>query len=124
MEFIVHGRMPGLNEYTRACRSHWAVGAAMKREAQDTIAATLAEQLPRHANRIEGPVELAFAFYEPNKKRDRDNIAGFAHKVVLDALVENGLIQADGWGTVIGWTDSFAVDKSFPRIEVTVRAAS
>lgn len=67
---------------------------------------------------FDAPVKLAFRWYEPNKKRDLDNIA-FAKKFILDALVQNGVIKTDGWKGVTGFTDSFFVDNA-PRIEVDI----
>jgi hypothetical protein len=116
--FIVPGRLPGMNEYTTACRSHWALGAKMKRLAQDEVCMRITGR-----QKVAEPVQVDFAYYEPNRKRDRDNVAGFAHKVIFDALVERGVLTGDGWGVVLGWTDRFAVDASFPRIEFTVREA-
>jgi Holliday junction resolvase RusA-like endonuclease len=62
---------------------------------------------------------LAFRWYEPNKKRDLDNIC-FAKKFILDALVSNEIIVADGWRCVKGFTDNFFIDKEKPRIEVDI----
>ena len=71
---------------------------------------------------FDGAVELAFRWYEPNKKRDLDNIC-FAKKIILDALVSNEIIVADGWKGVVGFTDKFFVDKENPRIEVDIKKA-
>ena len=59
-------------------------------------------------------------WYEPNKKRDLDNIC-FAKKFILDALVGCGTIKADGWQGVSGFTDDFFIDKDYPRIEVDIK---
>jgi Holliday junction resolvase RusA-like endonuclease len=66
------------------------------------------------------PVKLHFRFYEPNRKRDLDNISGFAHKVIQDALVSCGVLGGDGWKYITGYTDEFFVDKQNPRIEVEI----
>ena len=67
---------------------------------------------------IKRPVRIAYAFYEPDRRRDLDNISGFAHKVIQDALVATGILQGDGWKHITGYTDVFLVDKKHPRIEV------
>lgn len=121
--FIVPGRLPGLNEYTTACRTNPHKGAKMKREAQERVEYAIIHaqhsgELPR---RFRPPIWIEYMFYEPNKRRDKDNIASFAHKVIQDALVHLGLLDNDGWGDVQGWQDDFGVDRRSPRIEVLVK---
>ena len=117
---IIEGSLPNLNDYTKACRSHRQVGARMKKETEYIITACILQQLK--GVHFDGTVELSFRWYEPNKKRDLDNVC-FAKKFILDALVSNGIIIADGWKGVIGFTDKFFVDKENPRIEVDIRKA-
>lgn len=127
--FIVPGRLPGLNEYTTACRTNPHKGAKMKREAQERVeyAIILAQHrggigpLAPIPQRFRPPVWIEYTFYEPNKRRDKDNVASFAHKVIQDALVHLGLLDNDGWGDVSGWQDGFGVDRRSPRIEVLVK---
>ena len=123
--FVIPGRLPGLNEYTTACRTNPHKGAKMKRDAQEFIEYAIIKaqhrgELPR---RFRTPVRLVYTFYEPNKRRDKDNIASFAHKVIQDALVHLHLLDNDGWGDVYGWTDEFGVDRRCPRIEVMIEEA-
>lgn len=115
---VIDGQLPNLNEYTRACRGNKFLGAKMKKNAEEWITFFITQQLK--GVRFEGAVELSFRWYEPNKKRDLDNIC-FAKKFILDALVSNGIIVADGWKGVIGFTDHFFVDKENPRIEVDIK---
>lgn len=116
----IEGQLPNLNEYTRACRSNRFAGANMKKQAESIIEIHIMQQLK--GVHFPGTVELSFRWYEPNKKRDLDNIC-FAKKFILDALVSNGIIVADGWKGVIGFTDSFFVDAKNPRIEVEIKEA-
>lgn len=113
----IYGKLAGLNDYTKACRSNRYVGAKMKVDAEAKITACIKEQIPNV--QIENTVELKFRWYEPNKKRDLDNIC-FAKKFILDALVSNKTIMADGWRGVIGFTDEFFIDNKNPRIEVEI----
>jgi Holliday junction resolvase RusA-like endonuclease len=115
---VIDGQLPNLNEYTRACRGNKFLGAKMKKNAEEWITLFIKQQLKDI--HFEGTVELAFRWYEPNKKRDLDNIC-FAKKFILDALVCNSIIVADGWKGVIGFTDHFFVDKENPRIEVDIK---
>ncbi len=117
----VPGRLNGLNEYTRACRTHPHAGARMKRADQDAVlwAVKGARMLP-----CSGRVRIRYRFYEaPRRKgarlRDKSNIAGFAVKVIEDALVEAGVIPDDGWDVVAGYSCDF-FRSSDPRIEVEV----
>ena len=118
--FVIKGKLPNLNEYTRACRSNAYQGARMKEQAEKCIKLYIIQQLKDV--HFEGTVELSFRWYEPNKKRDLDNIC-FAKKFILDALVSSNVIVADGWRGVIGFTDNFFVDADNPRIEVDIREA-
>ena len=89
----------------------------MKKEAEELIGWHIKAQLKEI--HFDAPVRMAFRWYEPNKKRDLDNIS-FAKKFILDALVANGIIKTDGWNGVTGFTDEFFTDKS-PRIEVDIK---
>ena len=115
--FTIPDRLPGINEYTASQRSNKYSGALMKKYAQKQVEVFIrAAKLPR----MRTPIRIVYTFFEPNRRRDKDNISGFAHKVIQDALVGCGIIEDDGWEQIAGWTDSFALDKDRPRIEVTL----
>ena len=116
MKLIIQGQLPNLNDYTLACRSNKFAGSKMKKDAERLISLFIKTQLKTE---IKGTVKLSFRWYEPNRKRDLDNIC-FAKKFILDALVSNGIIEADGWKCVVGFTDEFFIDKENPRIEVDI----
>lgn len=115
---VIHGRLPGLNELIDAERTHRQRGAALKKKAEAIIRTYIREQLRGYHPKT--PVTLYYYFYEPNRKRDKDNIAAFAHKVIQDSLVKEGVIGNDGWDYVKEFYDRFAVDPKFPRIEVEI----
>lgn len=115
---IIHGRLPGLNDLIDAERRHRQQGAKLKREAEKIIRAYIRQQLRGY--RPKTPVTLYYYYYEPNKRRDKDNISAFAHKVIQDSLVKEGIIDNDGWDYVKDFFDRFYVDKTFPRIEVDI----
>ena len=112
---MIHGRLPGANEYIAACRTNKYVGAKMKKEAQELVKWQIA-RLPR----LRGKLEITFRWIEPNNRRDYDNVA-FGKKFILDALQEMGKLENDDRKHVIGFTDTFAVDKNDPRIELTIK---
>lgn len=113
---VIKGRLPGLNEYTNACRTNPRAGNQMKRDAQDLVMWHILQQI--RGRRFEKPVFILFTFYEQDRRRDRDNVASFARKVIQDALVKCDTLKDDGWDYVTGYLDKFQVDKKNPRIVV------
>jgi len=117
-KLIVLGRLPGLNEYTAANRTNPYKGGKMKSDAEDIVIWQIRQQLRKL--HITKPVMLKYDFFEPNKKRDLDNISSFAHKVIQDSLVKTGVLVNDGWKEITGYLDQFYCDQKKPRIEVTI----
>ena len=115
----IYGRLPGLNDMIEADRRDRRAGNRLKQESQETIRLYILSDL-KHL-KIDKPVELHYCFYEPNRRRDLDNISGYAHKVTQDALVASGVLKNDGWSNIVGMKDSFFVDARNPRIEVIMR---
>lgn len=109
--FSIPLKLPGLNEYTAACRSNAFVGAKMKKDAEEQIrwcirsqlgAAVKAKHLPPKV-----PVKVYFKWQEGSKHpRDKDNIA-MAKKFILDAMVAEDVIINDGWDYIDSFEDSF-----------------
>ena len=110
-------RLPSLNEYTRACRGNKYLGASMKKHTECLIGYHIKSQLK--GIHFDAPVRMAFRWYEPNGRRDLDNIC-FAKKFILDALVANRIIDDDNWKHVKGFTDEFFITKDHPRVEVDI----
>lgn len=118
-KFIIEGKLWGLNDYTRACRSKNGqhIASAYKRETEQMIGWYIKKYLGIwHTDKI---VYLKYKWVEPNTKRDLDNVA-FAKKFIQDSLVKQGVIPNDGWKNILGFNDSFEVDKKRPRIEVEI----
>ena len=117
MRIVICGSFPGLNEYITANRvrhGNWSKGNAMKQRDQGIIAA----QLPNV--RFNTPIYIRYSFYCPNKKKDKDNISAYFHKVFQDALVERRIIPNDGWKEIEGFEDCFFVDSKAPRVEIEI----
>ena len=114
-KFTISGRLPGMNEYTATQRGNRFGGATMKRQSQRYVEACICAAKVKP---IKSPVRIIYGFYEPDRRRDLDNISGFAHKVIQDALVSAGVLSGDGWKNITGYTDVFGIDKKRPRIEV------
>lgn len=117
MKIIIEGRFHGLNEFIDANRrvnGRWNAGNDMKRQDQEIIVF----QIPRVT--LKCPIYIKYHFYEPNKRRDKDNISGYFHKVFQDALVQRGVIPNDTWDNIDGMEDHFSIDAKNPRIEVEI----
>lgn len=116
-KLTVPGRLPGLNEWIRKERSNRYLSAKFKRETEDMLGYAIAQCL--RGVQFHRPVRMRYHWYEPNTRRDKDNIA-FGRKFVQDALVRHGVLQGDGWKHIDGFTDRFFVDTNSPRIEITI----
>lgn len=117
VKFTIRGALPGLNELIEAERRNRYAGAALKKQSESVV---------MHAVRSLGkvrftePVYMVYHWYEPNRRRDKDNISSFGRKVIQDALVKSKILQNDGWNNIIGFEDRFEVDKKNPRIVVEI----
>ena len=116
-QLIIKGKLPGLNEYIEAERRNRYKAAQMKREAEATVAWVIKAN---HMKPISRPVVMRYKWFEPNRKRDMDNISSYGRKVIQDALVKMGILKGDGWKYIRGFTDEFLVDKVNPRIEINI----
>ena len=115
--FVIPMRLPGLNEYIDAERTHRQKAAKLKRLVQRDISACILDQLGGAA--YDCPVDIEYTWYEPDRRRDKDNIA-FAKKFINDALVSCGVLPNDGWRNIHTMFDMFDVDATNPRVEVMI----
>jgi len=116
---IIPGRMSSLNQYIDALkirRGRWSKGGDMKKADIEMLVPIFQEALKGIT--VHTPIRIEYTFYEQSAKRDLDNIAGYAHKCIQDALQEAGIIPNDSWGYVTGFTDNFYISKDNPRIVV------
>lgn len=114
----IPGRLPGLNDYIDATRQNRAKSARIKDETQQQVMWHIRSQM--RGVKIEHPVHISFTWFEPDRRRDRDNISSFGRKVIQDALVAGGILYDDGWDYVVSYSDDFAVDAKKPRIELVI----
>lgn len=66
------------------------------------------------------PVDLKITWYEPNKRRDSDNIHS-AVKFILDALVAENILENDSQKYVRDIKHHTRVDRDNPRIIVEIK---
>lgn len=118
-KFIIQGRLPGLNEMTKANRyNRFAGGKQKKDETERVMWAIKASQIQPFTK----PVTIHFDWFEPNLKRDVGNLRA-GEKFVSDALVKMGVLKNDSQRWVKGMSDGFYLDRRCPRIEVTITEA-
>ena len=117
---VIKGKFEGLNQYVKACRSNRYGANALIRKSERVIRKAIGKQV---TDILMPPVTLIYTFYEPNKRRDKDNISAFFHKVFQDSLVKEGRLENDGWDQVESFHDYFAIDKADPRVEVKILEA-
>lgn len=123
------GRLPGLNNYLQAERQSYRAhgklhtrGNDMKHDCQQLIIRAIQKHL--RGMRIQHMVDIHYDFYEPNTRRDKDNISAVAHKFIQDAMVQCKLLENDGWKQIGNISDSYYIDRENPRIEVTLIESS
>lgn len=118
MKLTIWGQLPGLNEFINENRRNYHAGAKLKKETQYLVVTAARKCLKRW--RAERPVWMHYTWIEPNRKRDKDNIAAGGRKIIQDALVEAGYLKNDGWNDIAGFSDEFRIDRKDPRIEVDI----
>lgn len=117
-KFTIPGRLSGMNELIAYNRTNVYKGSKLKKDSQQLVMYEINHQL--HGIHIENPVIMHYHFWEPNSKRDIDNVASFAMKVIQDALVKCRVLDNDGWKNIRGFECEFDVDQQHPRIDVVI----
>ena len=118
VKLIIPGILPNLNDYISAERQHRQKAAQMKKQTEHIVMLTARSQLRKV--KFDCPVVMRYSWYEPNRRRDKDNVSSFGRKCIQDALVRAGVLQNDGWGEIEAFSDCFFVDKKNPRVEVEI----
>lgn len=117
IKLTIPGILPGLNEYIRTERANRHKAAKLKKKVEQNIGWLIKQQLP--GIHIQESVLMQYLWWEPNRRRDKDNIA-WAKKLIQDALVHAGTLDGDSWRHIVGFSDDFAVDKENPRVEIKI----
>lgn len=122
--FKVLGKLPSLNEYTKACRGQngWVAGAKMKERVEADICWCIKSAMSwKELRKVTVPVVIHFEWHERTKRRDLDNIR-FAAKFLLDALQKMGVLPNDNPQWVRGLSDTVVYDK-WDGVIVTIEPA-
>lgn len=115
MLLTIPGTMPGLNEMIDAARIHRMRSAEQKKMYTELVMWYAKKvKIPRM-----GRVSLNITWYEPNQKRDPDNVQS-AVKYIWDGLVAAGVLANDGWKQQGPVTHIMQIDRDKPRIEVEI----
>lgn len=117
--FTVCQKLPSLNDYTNACRSHAQKGGTFKREIEEFVSWYIIQAKTAKTLRpTKNPVVVHFTWHESTKRRDADNIAS-AKKFILDALQKCGIIPNDNRKYVKGFHDTIIDDREdFVEVEI------
>lgn len=110
---MIHGKLPSLNDYVRACRSNAHAGAKLKKDTE----ALIMWQMGRFY-KIKNPCFVTFEWHEKTRRRDKDNVA-FAKKFVFDAMQKAGKLRNDNNDCITGFTDRFVYGVPY-GVKVTV----
>lgn len=118
MKFTIPGRLNGLNDYTTANRTNRFGGNTMKKKNEEIIFWAIRQaKLSKVTNY---PISLEIMWYEPNMRRDFDNIT-FAVKFILDSMVNAKIIENDSLKFVNKIDHTVLIDRDNPRIEVEIK---
>ena len=116
--FTIPWRLPGLNDYISALDHNRYSGAKLKKDTELGIRACIRRYMPSNL-KIPYRVQVNIEFYEPNRKRDYDNIES-AVKFIMDALVQERVILNDNQRHTFPPHYTHHVDPANPRVEVTI----
>lgn len=115
--FVIQGKLHGMNDIIGIARNN-RYGSANAKKQQMDIVSSGAYSFGLHKVKIEKKIDVEISFYEPNSRRDPDNIVS-GMKFIFDALVNMGVIKDDSQkyiGKIL--LSEIMVDKENPRIEV------
>jgi len=120
MRFTIKGALPGMNEVIASAKQHWSKYRVAKHGGMLLACAGIREAKKKKEPLGEGPYAFSFTHFTSDRRKDPDNIAGGAHKIIFDALQDEEVLENDGWKQVASIHDRFFVDKDNPRIEVEI----
>ena len=106
-KIIITAKLEDLNKFIRVSKNVNG-RAAVKRINDNTCMAFIKNQCKYHYDQV----KLHYVWYEPNKKRDGDNIA-FASKFIQDAMVKAGVLDNDNLNNIVGSTHDYRYGKEY-----------
>ncbi len=115
--FVIDGLFKGMNDWRDAIQRSPHAGNDMARAAKRRVESLARQQM---VPRFDGPVVVVFDWFEPNLRRDLDNVSGSARKWILDGLVAAGVLPDDNMAHVVGLQDWSHIDPMSPGVIVTL----
>lgn len=113
----ISGRLDGLNEMIHANRTNKYKGAQVKKDNEKRVIEAVKEQSIQPIRKY--PLRAVFKWYEPNKRRDWDNVIS-AQKYVLDGLQKAHIIEGDSQKHIASIQHFQYIDANNPRIELAL----
>lgn len=121
--FFIGCRLPGMNDMLASARaSH---GKWQKFAEDKVMYESLIKDDIRKAKLKPCPAKVMISLHwvEPNARRDFGNIRA-GEKYISDSLVSMGILKTDARSQVVGFVDTFNVDKKRPGVWVTLEDAT
>ena len=116
-KFTISGRLPNMNDLIKG---HWTVQQQKKKEAMNAVLAAARWGKIKPVERY--PVLVEINCFEPNARRDQDNVQAGAKKVILDALQRCGILAGDGQKYIADIIcPKPQIDRKNPRVEVVLK---
>lgn len=115
LKLVYRGRLPAMNEIIGANRRNFYMGNKLKQKTQQDIMAQFLPQ--KRGMEFQEKVNMRIWFYEPNQRRDEDNVKS-GLKFLLDALQEIKILKNDSPKYLHIASDEVFVDRENPRIEI------
>lgn len=119
MRFVYYGQLPGLNEIIAENRRNRFAGAKQKKAWRRELEMFFRTEMNRRGEHgFQEHVTVKVSFYEPDKRRDDDNVFG-GLKILLDAMQDARIIPNDSPKYCHVLPERF-YDKQRPRVEIEV----
>lgn len=115
---VWQGRLPGTNDMIGAINRNRYGGNHLKRETQNDLRWVFLQQA--NGQKMTGKSIMHVRFYEPNARRDEDNVMG-GLKYIMDTIKELEIIPDDSPKWVHILPEVFR-DPENPRIEIDIEA--
>ena len=112
----IKGRLGGLNKHIQKGKRNPHEYASWKKEQKNRVVAEIgiADIDPVPA------CHLVIRYFEKSRRRDPDNIIGGGQKIIIDALVDAGILEDDGWRCIWGVDSKVIKGADNPRVEVDI----
>ena len=113
----IDGDWPAMNASIRRMKGHWSGYAKEKRDWTQRV---WAEAKAQGLRPMLTPIRIEFTWNMPNMKRDPDGLRGFVVKYILDGLVKAAVIPDDNAKHIVGFSDTFRLDRDNPGIDIVL----